>query len=168
MASNAYDTAINALRDLQKYDNDGNGFVDAFIVVHAGRGAEETGNTENIWSLKWQLPTPKSDHGETAFGFLTVPEDAKLGVCVHEIGHLVFGWPDLYDSKPQPTGQWRGHWGMVAHVTWIVSYIVNRRALHIYRSLARRDYWIVGIQTCPSIRLVQIHPRLDRYRRRYL
>ena len=27
------------------YDNDGNGFVDAFIVVHAGRGGEETGNS---------------------------------------------------------------------------------------------------------------------------
>ena len=37
------------------YDNDGNGFVDAFIVVHAGRGAEETGNQNHIWSHKWVL-----------------------------------------------------------------------------------------------------------------
>ena len=28
------------------YDNDGNGFVDAFIVIHAGAGAEVTGSTE--------------------------------------------------------------------------------------------------------------------------
>ena len=32
----------DAVVDFKPYDNDGNGFVDAFIVVHAGRGAEET------------------------------------------------------------------------------------------------------------------------------
>ena len=34
--------------DLAPYDNDGNGYVDAFIVVHAGSGAEETGSTEDL------------------------------------------------------------------------------------------------------------------------
>ena len=43
----------NADVDFAPYDNDGNGFVDAFIVVHAGRGAEETGNENDIWSHKW-------------------------------------------------------------------------------------------------------------------
>src|SRR5439155_19992525 len=32
------------------YDNDGNGFVDAFIVIHAGPGGEVTGNFGDIWS----------------------------------------------------------------------------------------------------------------------
>ena len=36
-------TAADPDVDFTPYDNDGNGFVDAFIVVHAGRGAEETG-----------------------------------------------------------------------------------------------------------------------------
>ena len=39
--------------DFAPYDNDGNGFVDAFIVVHAGPGAEESGNENHIWSHKW-------------------------------------------------------------------------------------------------------------------
>ena len=38
------------------YDNDGNGFVDAFIVVHAGAGGEQTGDSGDIWSHKWVLP----------------------------------------------------------------------------------------------------------------
>ena len=34
--------AANADVDFDPYDNDGNGFVDAFVVVHAGPGAEQT------------------------------------------------------------------------------------------------------------------------------
>ena len=45
----------NADVDFAPYDNDGNGFVDAFIVVHAGPGAEETGDENHIWSHKWVL-----------------------------------------------------------------------------------------------------------------
>lgn len=118
MASDAYDAAINALGNLKKYDNDNNGYVDAFIVVHAGRGAEETAKTTDIWSLKWELPTPKKGNGATVSQFLTVPEDAKLGVCAHEIGHLVFGWPDLYDSKPKPTGEGIGQWCLMSSGSW--------------------------------------------------
>jgi immune inhibitor A len=118
MASDAYDAAIDALGDLKKYDNDDNGFVDAFIVVHAGRGAEQTRKVQDIWSLKWQLPFDRSDHGATVSGFLTVPEDARLGVCVHELGHLVFGWPDLYDSKPNPTGEGVGDWCLMSSGSW--------------------------------------------------
>ena len=34
--------AADADLDFDPYDNDGNGFVDAFVVVHAGSGAEQT------------------------------------------------------------------------------------------------------------------------------
>ena len=53
----ARDAAVRANVDVNfaPYDNDGNGFVDAFIVVHAGPGAEETGSTGHIWSHKWVL-----------------------------------------------------------------------------------------------------------------
>ena len=55
----AHDAAVAAdpTSNFAPYDNDGNGFVDAFIVVHAGRGGEETGNSGDIWSHKWTLPT---------------------------------------------------------------------------------------------------------------
>jgi immune inhibitor A len=91
--------------DFAPYDNDGNGFVDAFVVVHAGRGAEETGSPTDIWSHKWVLPQQRDVGGGTnVFGYLTIPEDAKLGVCAHELGHLVFGWPDLYDDDSSSRG----------------------------------------------------------------
>src|SRR3954447_16963395 len=49
--------AANAAVDFGPYDNDHNGFVDAFIVVHAGKGAEETGALGDIWSHKSTLAT---------------------------------------------------------------------------------------------------------------
>jgi immune inhibitor A len=46
------------------------------------------------------------------YGFLTVPEDAQVGVCVHELGHLLFGWPDLYDADYSSPGI--GNWCVMA------------------------------------------------------
>lgn len=102
--------------DLTPYDNDGNGYVDAFIVVHAGRGAEETGAMGDIWSHKWVLPAERAADGTRVFGYLTIPEDAKIGVCAHELGHLLFGWPDLYDTDYSSAGI--GDWCLMAAGSW--------------------------------------------------
>ncbi|KAK5704892.1 hypothetical protein LTR97_002003 [Elasticomyces elasticus] len=105
LAADAF-TAVKASRDidLKPYDNDKNGYVDAFIVVHAGRGSEETGSVNDIWSAKWVLPDEVTVNTVKVFGFLTIPEDANIGVCAHELGHLLFGWPDLYDIDSPETG----------------------------------------------------------------
>ncbi len=129
-ASGTGDTTPNA-RDLAKdavlaadadvnfapYDNDANGFVDAFIVIHAGRGAEETGNSNDIWSHKWVFKGGAySTDGVSVYGYLTVPEDARIGVCCHELGHLLFGWPDLYDTDGSSSGL--GNWCLMAGGSW--------------------------------------------------
>jgi immune inhibitor A len=41
--------------NFRPYDNDRNGYVGAFIVVHAGSGSEETGNVNDIWLAKWSF-----------------------------------------------------------------------------------------------------------------
>jgi immune inhibitor A len=101
------------------FDNDGNGFVDAFIVIHAGSGAEETGNNDDdIWSHKWVLDgdTALPVNGKNIFAYLTVPEDARIGVCCHELGHLIFGWPDLYDVDNSSEGV--GNWCLMGGGSW--------------------------------------------------
>ncbi|HEX6558649.1 MAG TPA: M6 family metalloprotease domain-containing protein [Longimicrobiales bacterium] len=109
--------AANGVVNFAPYDNDGNGFVDAFIVVHAGRGAEETGSKNDIWSHKWVLPSgPYQADGTKVYAYLTVPEDAKIGVCCHELGHLLFGWPDLYDTDGSSEGL--GDWCLMAGGSW--------------------------------------------------
>ena len=37
--------------------------VDGFIVVHAGPGGEQTGNKNDIWSVKWVLPNERTVDG---------------------------------------------------------------------------------------------------------
>jgi immune inhibitor A len=98
------------------YDNDGNGFVDAFIVIHAGSGAEQTGSVNDIWSHKWVLPSQFNADGTKIYAYLTVPEDSRIGVCCHELGHLVFGFPDLYDTDGTSEGV--GNWCLMGGGSW--------------------------------------------------
>lgn len=116
----AFDAAklANPSVDFSKYDNDKDNFVDAFVVVHAGTGAETNNDPDGIWSHKWVLPNGavNADGTTKIFSYLTVPEDCELGVCAHELGHLLFGWPDLYDSDYSSEGI--GDWCLMAGGSW--------------------------------------------------
>ncbi|MGW1279352.1 M6 family metalloprotease domain-containing protein [Streptomyces tsukubensis] len=108
--------AADPLMNFGPYDNDGNGFVDAFIVVHAGTGGETSGSTGDLWSHKWLLPSAYDADGTKIYAYLTIPEDARIGVAAHEIGHLVFGFPDLYDIDGSSEGV--GDWCLMAGGAW--------------------------------------------------
>ena len=109
--------ASDASVNFTQYDNDGNGYVDAFIVIHAGPAAEVTGNPNHIWSHKWVLDGGELGvDGVKVYAYLTVPEDAKIGVCCHELGHLLFGFPDLYDTTNASEGI--GNWCLMAAGSW--------------------------------------------------
>jgi immune inhibitor A len=115
----ARDAALAADQDVDfgGYDNNNDGFVDAFIVMHAGPGGEVTGNRDHIWSHKWVLSGNELDiDGTKIYAYLTVPEDSRIGVCCHELGHLVFGWPDLYDTDGSSSGL--GNWCLMAGGSW--------------------------------------------------
>ena len=108
--------AANPFIDFSGYDNNHDGTVDAFVVVHAGSGAEMTGRRHHIWSHKWVLPRQYNADGTHIFPYLTVPEDCNMGVCAHELGHLLFGFPDLYDSDY--TSEGLGDWCLMAGGSW--------------------------------------------------
>ncbi|WP_406492298.1 M6 family metalloprotease domain-containing protein [Streptomyces sp. NBC_00846] len=114
----ARDAAVSAdpLINYAPYDNDGNGFVDAFVVLHSGLGGEATGDPGDIWSHKWVLPSAYNADGARIYGYLTIPEDAKIGVCAHELGHLLFGFPDLYDVDGSSEGV--GNWCLMGAGSW--------------------------------------------------
>lgn len=112
--------AIRAKHDLSSYDNNGNGLVDAFVVVHAGSGAEMDRDKNKIWSIQYYVDTVPVKVGKVSiYGFLTIPEDAYLGVTVHELGHLVFSWPDLYDGDSSSAGL--GSWCLMAGGSWLTT-----------------------------------------------
>jgi immune inhibitor A len=85
---------------LMRFDTDQDGFVDAIFLIHAGGGAEAEPNPtmrkNMIWSHKWTLPQPFVNQGVNVFAYSTEPEDGRVGVFSHELGHLL-GLPDLYD-----------------------------------------------------------------------
>lgn len=97
------------------------GIITALFIVHAGRGAEtmhpSIRGTE-IWSHKWVMRQPvEVVNGVFASIYLTVPQDCRLGVCAHELGHLVFQWQDFYDPNYDQDGmEWdgSGRWDLMA------------------------------------------------------
>ncbi len=107
----------NPLVDFSLFDNDADGYVDAFIVVHAGKAGEVTGSNGDIWSHKWVLSGGAfAADSKKIYAYLTVPEDCKVGVCCHELGHLLFGWPDLYDTDYSSEGV--GNWCLMGGGSW--------------------------------------------------
>lgn len=107
------DLAANYVK-FSDYDNDGDGFVDALFIVHAGQGAEVTGNVNDIWSHQWSIK-PKTVDGVKVCDYSMEPEDGNIGVFCHELGH-VFGLPDLYDYGYDSAGV--GTWDIMAAGSW--------------------------------------------------
>lgn len=99
MARDAILAARQAGVDFSGYDVLGEGMVTALFVIHAGSGAEQSGDRNDIWSHKWVVPqgVPVAT-GISAKTYLTVPEDCRVGVCAHEWGHLAARWADYYDT----------------------------------------------------------------------
>ncbi len=80
-------------------------------------GAEVTGNINQIWSHKWTVEGgPVTVGSVQVYGYLTVPETPHIGVCCHELGHLLFGFPDLYDTTNVSEGI--GNWCLMSGGSW--------------------------------------------------
>jgi len=101
--------------DFSDYDNNNSGSVDALIIIPAGSGGESTGNKSDFWSHKWAI-TPKAINGVQVSRYFMAPEDGRVGVMSHELGHLLMSWPDLYDTDYSSRGT--GRWGLMAGGSW--------------------------------------------------
>jgi immune inhibitor A len=111
--------AIKATQNLDAYDINGDKYVDTFVVVHAGGGAEQGADPNKIWSLQWNVVNPVEVGNVKVFAFLTIPEDCSLGLACHELGHLVFSWPDFYDGDNWPdNSEGSGKWDLMGSGSW--------------------------------------------------
>lgn len=115
--------------DFSKYDNDGDGKVDAVMVMHAGLGADHRSETKYIWPHSWSLSETvnksvtydgvRIDHYVTACEMRQYDGQMKgagIGTFVHEFGHAL-GLPDLYDGSGKSSGL--GHWAMMSAGSWL-------------------------------------------------
>ncbi|MBM3328691.1 MAG: M6 family metalloprotease domain-containing protein [Calditrichaeota bacterium] len=108
--------AADADVNFRDYDNDRNGVVEAIFIVHAGPGAESTGSDDDIWSHAWQVPGNVRPDGVRFASYAMEPENGQIGVFGHELGHSMFGLPDLYDGTYESSGV--GAWSMMAGGSW--------------------------------------------------
>jgi len=110
--------------DYSQYDNDGDGYVDQVIIVHAGHGAAEEGNEEYIWPHYFCLSSPVTRDGVQIQDY-TMQEElhynrhAGVGMYCHEFGHAL-GLPDLYDTNSEDgsDSEGIGLWGVMAGGAW--------------------------------------------------
>ena len=101
--------------DFSGYDNDGDGAVEALVLICAGIGGEQSGDVDDIWSHKWGI-TPQTIDGKTVSTYFMAPENGRVGVMAHELGHLLMGWPDLYDTDYSSAGT--ANWDLMAGGSW--------------------------------------------------
>ena len=126
--------------DYSMFDSDGpdgipnsgddDGVVDAFTVIHAGLGAEETGSVHDIWSHAWAIDfitnDPRAGGGHIEIGYYTIQPEERftvegdtlitgISVICHEYGHIL-GLPDLYDPSRYTWGI--GYWGLMGYGAW--------------------------------------------------
>jgi len=104
--------------DYSEYDYDGDGWIDGLIIVHAGPGAEETGNVWHIWSHRWYVYYSQFRDGVHISSYTIQPERHASGVLIdigvfcHEWGHeLGINWEE-YDEDYSSWGL--GDWSVMA------------------------------------------------------
>jgi immune inhibitor A len=139
------------------------GAITALIIVHAGQGAEvkptKVEQAANIWSHKADLRKPfKVAPNLFATNYLTVPEDAHMGVCAHELGHLAFQWDDFYDPNYADDGvEWDGAgvWDLMAGGSWNNGGLTPAHPAGLHKS---QHHWVQVQQVAATTTGIAIPP----------
>jgi len=116
-------TAADEYVDFSAYDTSGNGLVSetelAVVVVVAGYDRAYGDYSPSVWGHKGTFTSyaPSVDgvtiggyfggyaqFGEVHQSIFDPAHQATMGVMVHELGHLIFDLPDLYDSDGSSSG----------------------------------------------------------------
>lgn len=116
---------LDSLIDYANYDTDFDGEAEGIFFIHAGRGWESSRDTLDIWSKTTNITAITLD-GVTIDYTSCSPEhsqpsirDSVVGVYAHELGHQLFGLPDLYLlGDPDPEGFGVGIYSLMANGSW--------------------------------------------------
>ena len=109
--------------DFSRYDADGDGYVDAVIVVYAGKGEADSQIANAVWPHTGSLEMADVDElvlgGKTLDTYICVPELsykkalAGIGTVCHEFAH-VLGLPNVCTTNGDDFKTW-GDWDVMDH-----------------------------------------------------
>ncbi|MBK8167408.1 MAG: M6 family metalloprotease domain-containing protein [bacterium] len=88
--------------DYSQYDADGNGRVDALNVFYAGEPTQ--GWAEGLWPHASSISYSADGVSTSAYQITNIGGGPSLGTFCHENGHMLCGWPDLYDYDGDSSG----------------------------------------------------------------
>lgn len=111
--------ALNHLKatgfDFTRCDADGNGIIDGVNTFYAGTRVNAWG--EGLWphksGLYWSGATGTGVSGSLDYQITDMTISLKLGTYCHENGHMLCGFPDLYDYGYESTGV--GYFSLMAN-----------------------------------------------------
>ena len=108
------------------YDANGDGSVSsdelAIMIIVAGYELSYgSPPAPNVWGHAWDFASALTLDGVelrpyTMFGEKHSEHQATIGIMVHELGHLMLGLPDLYDTDDSSAGI--GDWGVMGSGEW--------------------------------------------------
>ncbi len=108
--------------DYSQYDNDNDGDVDLIFIIHAGSGAEFTGDSTDFLSDYGVLNSALTLDGVTIDHFTLEPEywnspgDMTIGVFARIMAEYLFNIPVLWDWRQKAGGL--GDWSLMATGNW--------------------------------------------------
>ncbi len=105
--------------DLSKFDADHDGVVSPYelhiVIIHSGHGQERTGDSNDIWSHRFNLVTPVRTNNVLINDYVLIASDSPIGVLCHELGHDL----GLFDSYDTNTGRSvLGSWSLMDRGAW--------------------------------------------------
>jgi M6 family metalloprotease-like protein len=84
--------------DFSQFDNDGDGYIDALSMFYAG--TTHCGWAQGLWSgagYFWDWSWSADGVETERYQVVAMGPTLGIGAFCHEAGHMVMGWPDLYD-----------------------------------------------------------------------
>lgn len=85
--------AVDDEVDFSKFDNDGDGRTEAISIVYAGPQEQFA---QGLWPHAGGLRETRDGVQLTRYQMSQMGNSLGLYTIAHEVGHMLFGWPDLY------------------------------------------------------------------------
>ncbi len=96
--------------DFSRLDGDGDGFIDTINLFYAGTA--DAGWGKGLWPHSWTIQFEADGVSAYKYQITNLGDQLALATFIHENGHALCNWPDLYDYDYDSSGV--GRWCVMA------------------------------------------------------